>query len=500
MGKFLSDREVAKLKYADEAAFRGPIPTQCVSNGEFNPQPQGEDQKKVEARTKELADELGARHGMKRREFLQSTCGMAAAFLAMNEVYGNVFDVDPAEAAEPEVTLARAESLAGQFIFDVQTHFVRDDFEQEGLLGLGNFAADHWNPALDKETLTLATYKFENYLKEIFTESDTDICIISNAPFDNPEWEFLTSENMVKARDLVNTVAGGQRMLAHNVVSPGKPGWMDKVDESIEVHKPDSWKMYTIGDPFGGSQYVWRLDDEKLLYPFYEKAVKAGITNICIHKGLLPADYEESFAGHWQYATVWDLGKAAKDWPEINFIIYHSAAQQFLEVPDNQLAPFESTGELNWTSDLARIPEEYGVNNVYGELGTVFANSCVTHPRLAAGLVGTLIKGLGADHVVWGTDSPFYGSPQWQIEALRRLKMPEEYKKKYGFAGLGSPNGAIKNGIFGFNSAAVYNLDVRASMGRLSGDKFAAIKKEVDMAGGFRTNRSNAAYGYVNTA
>ena len=228
--------------------------------------------------------------------------------------------------------------------------------------------------------------------------------------------------------------------------------------------------------------------------------MKAGITNICIHKGLLPADYEESFAGHWQYATVWDLGKAAKDWPEINFIIYHSAAQQFLEVPDNQLAHFESTGELNWTSDLARIPEEYGVNNVYGELGTVFANSCVTHPRLAAGLVGTLIKGLGADHVVWGTDSPFYGSPQWQIEALRRLKMPEEYKKKYGFAGLGSPNGAIKNGIFGFNSAAVYNLDVRASMGRLSGDKFAAIKKEVDMAGGFRTNRSNAAYGYVNTA
>jgi len=128
MGKFLSDREVAELEYADKAAFRSPIPTQCVSNGEFNPQPQGENQKKVEARTIELADELGAKHGMKRREFLQSTCGMAAAFLAMNEVYGSVFDVDAAEAADPELTLARAESLAGQFIFDVQTHFIRDDF------------------------------------------------------------------------------------------------------------------------------------------------------------------------------------------------------------------------------------------------------------------------------------------------------------------------------------------------------------------------------------
>lgn len=30
------------------------------------------------------------------------------------------------------------------------------------------------------------------------------------------------------------------------------------------------------------------------MYPFYEKAVKAGITTICIHKGLMPADYETS--------------------------------------------------------------------------------------------------------------------------------------------------------------------------------------------------------------
>ena len=61
------------------------------------------------------------------------------------------------------------------------------------------------------------------------------------------------------------------------------------------------------------------------MYPFYEKAVKAGITTICIHKGLLPPDYEKSFAGVWEYATAWDIGKAAKDWPQMNFVIYHSA-------------------------------------------------------------------------------------------------------------------------------------------------------------------------------
>ena len=61
------------------------------------------------------------------------------------------------------------------------------------------------------------------------------------------------------------------------------------------------------------------------MYPFYEKAVKAGINTICIHKGLLPPDYETSFKGVWQYATVDDVPKAAQDWPEMNFVIYHSA-------------------------------------------------------------------------------------------------------------------------------------------------------------------------------
>jgi hypothetical protein len=31
------------------------------------------------------------------------------------------------------------------------------------------------------------------------------------------------------------------------------------------------------------------------MYPFYEKISKAGITTICIHKGLLPQDYQKSW-------------------------------------------------------------------------------------------------------------------------------------------------------------------------------------------------------------
>ena len=142
-------------------------------------------------------------------------------------------------------------------------------------------------------------------------------------------------------------------------------------------------------------------------------------------------------------------------------------------------------------SDLAKIPQEHGVNNVYGEVGTAFATTCVTSPRFCAAMMGTLIKGLGHDHVVWGTDSVLYGSPQWQIEALRRLEIPDDLQKKFGFAPLGAANGMLKNAIFGYNSAQIYKLDIRAE---LHNDGMAKLKTAYLEQGG---QRSNTAYGYV---
>ncbi len=60
-----------------------------------------------------------------------------------------------------------------------------------------------------------------------------------------------------------------------------------------------------------------------------------------------------------------------------------------------------------------------------------------------------MIKGLGVDHVIWGTDAVWTGSPQWQIEGLRRLEIPEEMQKKHGFKPLGAADGPVKNAIFG---------------------------------------------------
>jgi uncharacterized protein len=497
MGNWLSEREQRLVAGAEAASAATPIPTQIVSNGEYLPPPQSATQKRVEARINELADANARRLGLNRRQFFRTSCGMAAAFVAMNEIYGNVFQVSPAEAREPELMQARAQSLAGQFIFDVQTHFVRDDFDHKELLDLAKFAHEHWNPKLEGVS-SLARYKFQNFVKEIYYDSDTSLALLSGAPFDDPSWWFLSNQQIVQARELINDFAGSRRLLAHTVITPGQAGWMDEVDKAIAVYKPESWKGYTIGDPLSPSKFPWRLDDEKVLYPFYDKAVKSGITTICIHKGLLPPDYEKAFAGVWEYATAWDIGKAAKDWPQMNFVMYHACLRPAFELPDQAWAEFEQTGRIRWASDLAEIPQKYGVTNVYAELGTAFANSAVSHPKFCAALIGTLVKGLGADHVLWGTDTLWYGSPQWQIEAMRRLEIPEDMQKKYGFAPLGDANSATKQQIFAGNAARMYNIALKKAentrMPAFSEDRFAALKKEYALAA---REPSNLRYGYV---
>src|SRR4030095_14846411 len=88
------------------------------------PAPQTDQQKRVEAWVEELADEASKRLGISRRQFLCGSGGMAAALLAMNDVYGKFFNVSEAELYEGA---AFAEGAPPQdvFVFDDQLHMVR---------------------------------------------------------------------------------------------------------------------------------------------------------------------------------------------------------------------------------------------------------------------------------------------------------------------------------------------------------------------------------------
>jgi hypothetical protein len=108
-------------------------------------------------------------------------------------------------------------------------------------------------------------------------------------------------------------------------------------------------------------------------------------------------------------------------------------------------------------------------------------------------MMGQLIRGLGADHVCWGTDAIWTGAPQWQIEALRRLEIPEALRARYGFEPLGAADGPVKRAILGENNARLYRFDAR-QRAALDGDAISVAKAAYERDGGMRTN---LAYGFV---
>ncbi len=497
----LTPEELAQVVPAESTIFPSPIPAQCISSDEYMPTAQTEKQREFEARVKAIGDELAQKHGVTRRRFFKSAAGMAAAFVAMNDTYGPLYMVSRAEAATPEMANERANALKSQFIMDMHTHFLRDDTRIMGFVRQREAVGKAgWNPLLAGKPQTIDDLKFPNYFKEIYLDSDTKIALISGSGSEEPKDWFLTNEMKGDARSKVNKEAGTKRMYAHAIFMPGMPGWLDKVDHDLEVLKPDSFKGYTVGDNTNKhlARHPWRLDDEKLLYPFYEKLVKASkktpsLANVCFHKGLFPPATAQKFPNLLEYADVRDVGKAAKDWPQLNFIVYHSAFRFTGGAYKVGMEQFEKTGRIDWVTDVSEIPEKFGVKNVYGDLGQLFAQSTVAEPRLNAAMMGQLVKGLGADHVVWGTDAVWTSAPQWQIEALRRLEIPEDMQMKYGFPALGPADGPIKTAIFGGNNARLYGVTPqhRAS---LVNDRFALAKVAYDREGGDRTN---LAYGYA---
>jgi predicted TIM-barrel fold metal-dependent hydrolase len=377
---------------------------------------------------------------------------------------------------------------------DMHTHFLRTGTNIKTFINQRNAVGKAgWNKSLAEKEQTIEDLMFQNYLKEIYLDSDTKVACISGAPSEVPADWFLTNEMKAQARATVNSLAGTKRMFSHAIFTPGYDGWMEQIDKAIAQLKPDSMKGYTIGDNTNKdmSKHPWRLDDEKLVYPAYEKFVKAGLKNVCIHKGLFPPSVEKQFPHLLAYSDVRDVTKAARDWPQLNFIIYHGA---YRNGPAKEaFADFERTGRVEWVSDLADIPAKSGVKNVYADVGQLFAQTTIAEPRLSAVMMGILIKGLGADHVNWGTDAIWTGAPQWQIEALRRLEIPEELQTKYGFAPLGPADGKVKNAIFGGNNARLYNYTPK-QVAEIENDQLATWKLAYDKHG---EGRTNLAYGYV---
>ena len=134
------------------------------------------------------------------------------------------------------------------------------------------------------------------------------------------------------------------------------------------------------------------------------------------------------------------------------------------------------------------------MKNVYGDLGQIFAHSNMAEPRVAAYMLGAMIKGMGADHVVWGTDCALDRLAAVADRGAAPPGDPEELQKKYGLAPMGPADGPVKTAILGGNNARLYGYTPKM-MSEVQNDKVAYYKSLYEKHGG---DRSNLVYGYIN--
>jgi hypothetical protein len=147
--------------------------------------------------------------------------------------------------------------------------------------------------------------------------------------------------------------------------------------------------------------------------------------------------------------------------------------------------------EIPWVSDVLRILKKNPqIRNVFFEMGGTFNILSSSEPVRCLHMLGQMIQVAGADHILWGTDSIWNGSPQSQIDRLRRMKMTDELRDKHKYAEL---TDEVKNQILGLNAAKLFGVDVKAQRKAIKADKLTKLKEEYR-----RDPRpSHTAYGWV---
>ncbi len=448
------------MKRIDPDGRRLPIKLDASSNGEYEPVPLTAAALSARRSARETVDAAARRLGISRRRYLVSALGAAATLTSFDRVFaasgvrGGRY-VLPKEAPF-ELAAAQAALAGDEFIFDVQLHHVNPKGEWRKRASPNAFKgfpnsncgkADH-----------VECFSSEQMLKDVFLDSDTSIGVLSHVPggIDTNPLDF---ESAGATRAAADALDGSKRLLLHGRAMPTLAGEIDGMDAQVARYPIAGFKTYTQFGPGGG----FFLDDEKHGLPFIERSRKLGVRNVCVHKGL-PFGQQG-----YEYSTCRDIGPAAKRYADMNFLIYHSGFD-----PRVKEGPYNDKADAGIDA-LIRSVEQHGTKrNVYAELGSTW-RFLMREPEQAAHVLGKLLKHLGEDQILWGTDSIWYGSPQDQIQAFRAFEISREFQEKYGYPALTAER---KKKILGLNGARVYGLKPDELRKKLARDRVQKSKLE----------------------
>jgi len=445
-----------------------PFPTSPVSNGEWVPGPITRKQRVVEKLIAEEAAEQAKRHAMTRSQFLKTAAGTLLGFSVLNRVHGldawgdnAVLPVRKVHCEDLDAARERL-SLDPYFIMDVQTHHVDTTFpffkNAPGLFCL-RFCNEIGDLTCREDIEVLSQ---TNYIREMFLDSETHIGVISGLPSGTP----MGPEAMAITRDRANGLAASERCLTQAVIDPnfgnltipvfqGDQTSIATMEHQVRDLGARAVKTYT----YNGN---WRLDDEAIAYPMFEEARRLGLRLINVHKGL-PAEFAP---GSEESVRTTDIPKAVRDWPKLKFCVYHSG--YFTSAGDH---PEGKQGLTEFIEVLESMPKKHR-RRVYAEIGSTFAITLLRDggpscnrgdppagPINTAHLLGQLMKTLGSKNILWGTDSIWWGAPQWLIDAFKVLQIPASLQEEFGYPALREKD---KKRIFGLNAARLYKVKRKA--------------------------------------
>ena len=236
--------------------------------------------------------------------------------------------------------------------------------------------------------------------------------------------EILTAKQTAAARDFINELACSRRAMAHGLLYVGR-GNLDYIQYRIDNHHPDAWKGYNISNAAkvdSGPMKPWRHDDENVAYPTFELESR-----------------RTSAGGSWALGATSSpctrVSPAARRPSRERLPVRPAQGADRLAPPELHHLPLVHPGHLLRRPGVRRDPGHRGrdptapqrrsqhrlghavraddqpFKNSYAEIGTTFASSVVTFPTVTAHILGQLMRYKGQRHILFGSDSLWYGSP-----------------------------------------------------------------------------------------
>jgi predicted TIM-barrel fold metal-dependent hydrolase len=563
-----------------------PVDVLPVSNGEFLPEAPTREQLAIMAIADEETERARRRFRMSRRDFVRSAAAFSIGVWAINQVTGTTWGGYNAyghntltnAACDLEFPNAQLNNLPGEFIFDVQSHHVHPNgtwrvtnpaieaffaavWPQAGGIASGDddFWPTHTPFRGGREVDPIENLGRFHYLKELYLDSATNFTVLSAVPSE-PSNQPLPIDEAALTVETVKELAGGtQRTVMHAFVMPNRgslgtatskyaePLFMQEefelMRQNLELHrnKIRGWKIYTA---WGDVPYTsgWFLDDP-VGQQFCEQVDKVGDEynipkNIAVHKGFALPGFDQ------RAASPRDIGPAARSFPNVTFIVYHSGYD------GEPQAPYPGDDKVNsadrGVDTFVKSLRENGMDaenhispglvhgnspNVYAETGSVW-RSVMGDTKDAAHYLGKMIKHVGPRRVCWGTDSLWYGSPQSEIVAFRSFDFSPKARALYNLPhglegdrwdprvnchdgsnyrhrhphvrnwptdGRSHPERSIRNGVLGRNAAEAYQIDADAKIEAISCDAVQQMRDNGYLEGEGATLRSpiasNSVYG-----